>query len=1135
MALLVAADAPRPRGYRPRAPAPAPTRSIRFEQNVGQVADRVELFARGRDYAMGVAQGALLFQADGARPLEMRLRGASRAAATGEGPARERVHYVKGRDRSRWFRDVPTFARVRCDGVYPGIDLLCRGAGGDAAYDFVLAPGADPKAIEVEFPDAASALVDGELRVETVTGTYSHSAPIAFQGRRQGTVRVPVRVEWEGRGEGRYGFRVGHYEPAHPLIIDPTVRYATKLGGTAEDKAFDLATSPDYALIMTGFTQSVDFIGAVNSNSGARDAFITRVKEEGTEVDFTVFFGGSGEDYGRSVSVDKFANIYVTGHTTSSDFPLLNELSDSYKGGDSDFFVAKFDIDGSPVWSTLLGGPFEDVSAGIAATKDGEVYIYGHTESLDFPYTGAPAPLRPFAGRTEPELRENRPDAFLIKLDTEGGIAWWTYFGGIALEDGRRVAVGPGDDAFVTGFTVSNNFPVLSSDPNGPLQSALNGSSDVYVARFDAATGSLVYSTLYGGSGFDLVLTLDVDPDGVATIGGQTSSTDLPGADPGTYGGGSADGWAVQIGALGSTLGFAYYLGGSEFDRVKAIAVDYAGNVYATGDTQSDTDFPLENPLQPTFGGATSDSFLTKITSSGTVLYSSFLGGLGNEDNYAVIVDNRGTVYMAGASTGPFPSVSPIQQPHSSFDTYVAVIDFDEDKDGLPDLWERHPFTAINGDTVDLPALGADPLRKNVLVEISYMEGRRPSDQALDWVREAFANAPVDNPDGSTGITLLIRIKDQQAPTVDLLGDWNSLTETYYWSGDTEGITYFQEIRDHPVHGFTQGLAAVAHYCLFAKRIRYKDNSASGIARPGSLVDSVGNDFIVSLGYMGKAGIGTDREQAGTFMHELGHTLGLLHGGADGELNKPNYLSVMNYYFQFEGLGDPLAAVPDFDFSDTKLPDLDENALYEQVGLGGAPGTLDGRRTKIMAGFLEVVITNASGAIDWNGSGGDPETDTYALDLNGDLLPIPGVIPGSVFVGHNDWANLVYNGGAVGDLGTILFPPDPALGISIAPSELDSEASSRSGIPTPENLRAHALKRRIFVGWKPRPDQNRKEGLSFRIYRASDGAAKLLATTTQSQYMDRDVEDGTEYSYAVTLVNESGTEGFAATATATTK
>lgn len=369
----------------------------------------------------------------------------------------------------------------------------------------------------------------------------------------------------------------------------------------------------------------------------------------------------------------------------------------------------------------------------------------------------------------------------------------------------------------------------------------------------------------------------------------------------------------------------------------------------------------------------------------------------------------------------------------------------DTDGDALLDDWEENGID-YNGDGIidlDLPAMGADKNHKDIFVEIDYMvepgatgHSHKPTSAVLDIIIETFANAPVSNPDGVDGITIHIdagpttimdpttgatwgtRSKADALDHVDGLGTFSS--SGYDWSD-------FDDIKDDK---FSILRADVFHYCIFAHGIgALATQTSSGIARgiPSS-------DLIVSLGRW-PTSPGTTNQQAGTFIHELGHNLGLKHGGNDHENYKPNYLSVMNYSYQTNGLrigGND----GHFDYSRFQLPNLDENNLDEGAGISGVADAADyGTRFWDAVGTYSV-IDDINVAIDWNGDGDTVDNPVVAnLNDNTDGMGNPIL---SVLGNSNNWDEIVFNGGAVGSLGE-----DVLLPLITESNEIDFEKDSQ--------------------------------------------------------------------------------------------
>ena len=346
----------------------------------------------------------------------------------------------------------------------------------------------------------------------------------------------------------------------------------------------------------------------------------------------------------------------------------------------------------------------------------------------------------------------------------------------------------------------------------------------------------------------------------------------------------------------------------------------------------------------------------------------------------------------------------------------------DVDGDGLWNDWEINGYTAEDGSFVDLPAMGADPGHKDIFVEIDPMiaadHSHQPKPDAMAKIVEAFNNAPVSNPDGKNGIHLHIDYGPESEMNPVTHQKWgalsgsNSLPEQEnlgYGYTDAKGDyqyvwSAFDLIKKA---NFAKARATIFHYAIFAHHLSTELGDTSGIAR-----DSGPSDFIVSLGGWDN-NIGTVNEQAGTFMHELGHNLGLHHGGYDDILYKPNFLSVMNYLFQTRGL---LINGQDgnFDYSRFKLPILVEDMLSELTGLGGDPGTNHYGTLYHCINWRDIYFIN--NPIDWNCNNINSEPNVQQ-DINDD-----GNM-GSL-IGFDDWFNLQYAGGSIGALGALPEIPD---------------------------------------------------------------------------------------------------------------
>ena len=385
--------------------------------------------------------------------------------------------------------------------------------------------------------------------------------------------------------------------------------YSTYLGGSGIDLGEGIALDSDGNAYVTGNTFSPNFPTA-NPNrdaiGGGSDAFVTKLNPTGDGILYSTYLGGNNDDFGEDIAVDASGNAYVTGNTDSNNFIALAAFQDvvqnGYAGGASDAFVTKFAPNGSAiVYSTYLGGGIDDRGEGIAVDADGNVYVTGTTNSLDFP-TNAPF---------QSELGGFR-DAFISKLNPAGKtLVYSTYLGGDDRDEGFGIAVDSSGNAYVTGDTRSINFPTVNA-----LQPGLGGETDPFVTKFNAAGSALVYSTYLGGSDLDSGLAIAVDSFGNAYVAGGTNSTDFPTANPFLAAKvGSFDAFVAKLNSAGSTLRYSTFLGGTGEDIGRGIAVDATGNAYVTGNSLS-PNFPTIGPFQASCAGGVdgcADAFVAKI------------------------------------------------------------------------------------------------------------------------------------------------------------------------------------------------------------------------------------------------------------------------------------------------------------------------------------------------------------------------------------------------------------------------------------------------------------------------------------------------------------------------------------------
>lgn len=657
---------------------------LSFEANHGQAGQGVEFLARGHGYSILLASGgaALILQPTG-QPLILRIRliGAEPApAAAGLDLQRGVVNYLLGDDPTLWTTGVPTYGRVAYQGVYPDIDLVYYGAGGDLEYDFMVGPGADPGVIRFELDGADRIELDdaGDLLVWTADREVRLRRPVLYQdvnGARHevdggyALVTAPLGDDRDSRpsdvGLPQLGFSIGTYDPTLPLVIDPVLVYSTYLGGSGTDVGNGIAVDRDGNAYLAGETQSSNFPTASPfqaARAGGQDVFIAKFYADGSDLAYATYLGGSGGDYANGIAVDRDGHAYVIGTTSSTNFPTVGPVQEAYGGGSSDAFIAKLEGDGSGLaYATYLGGSADDEGYAIAVDDDGNAYVTGYTASANFPTA---RPLQ--AARGGPN------DAFVAKLNADGErMVYATYLGGSGGESGNGIAVDRDGRAHVTGETSSTNFPTAR-----PLQAALGGGKDAFVAKLDDDGNRLDYATYLGGAADDQGRSIAVDRDGRAYVAGTTESTSFPTVRPlqATNGGGK-DAFVAKLNDEGDRLAYSTHLGGSAADEGYGIAVDRGGNAYVVGKTAS-SNLPTQQPLQPTNGGG-EDAFVAKLNDDGTDLaYGTYLGGSGADSGRGIAADDDGNAYVAGQTASTNFTVSSPYQPANGggSDAFVARI-----------------------------------------------------------------------------------------------------------------------------------------------------------------------------------------------------------------------------------------------------------------------------------------------------------------------------------------------------------------------------------------------------------------------------------------------------------------------------
>ncbi len=657
----------------------------------------------GQQFSAQYGHDGVLFRAGPASlqvAFKNRSRFATLSSA-GAGPGR--LNVMRGRDPAGWATDLPTYSGLVYAGLYPGIDMRWVLTDQVLESQFIVAPGSDATAIRLQYSGRVRMRVEasGDLLLEVPGGAFREHAPEAYALR--GAVRTPVKARFRITGPREVSFEIGKYDRSSTLVIDPTLSYSTLLGGSGHSSATSVAADAAGNVYVAGWTESLNFpvtgglargsgidafvakftaantlayctyiggsgndqatgiavdgsgdavvVGSTTSTDlpmvsplqgslrGSRDAFVARLNSAGTALLFSTYLGGSGSDDAAAVALDSSGSIYVTGDTTSVDFPVAGAFQ-PHLAGQQNGYVTKLSSTGHALaYSTYLGGSNTDTAAAIAVDPAGNAYIAGTTLSSNFPVK---APII----STIP----GQESGFVAKLNSTGSaLVYSTYLGGsggttITPEGATGIAVDNTGAAYVTGVTSSTDFPVVNA-----YQASSPGGTHAFVAALNPAGGSLAFSTYFRGSSRDLATSIAVN--GALYVGGYTASTNFPvlnavqSANAGIY-----DAFFARFTTNG-TLVHSSYLGGNNIDSTDAIAVDQFGSIILAGHTLS-SNFPLVSPFQSA-NNSNYSAFLAKVSDTSGCTFAvspPSIAVASSASAGSVNVSEAGTCYWSASS-----------------------------------------------------------------------------------------------------------------------------------------------------------------------------------------------------------------------------------------------------------------------------------------------------------------------------------------------------------------------------------------------------------------------------------------------------------------------------------------------------
>jgi hypothetical protein len=661
------------------APAVMARLPLRFEANWGQAPSHVRYTAHAGSYTMQfTSKGATML--DGKRRVDLSLAGGNRAPKVeAVEPTQARTDYFIG-GREAWRTNIPSFHRVKYGSVYPGIDMVYYGNQSQLEYDFVVAPGADPRAIRMRFDGAKSVRISdsGDLVVDDLI----QKLPVIYQDN--------PRREIAGRyvmiGRNTVGVRVGEYDRSRQLVIDPVLMYSSYMGGTGADRinAMKLVGSKLY---VTGQTTNQDLGSTPDAYKtefiGTTDIFVAILDASpgaNYQLLYMTYLGGGNIDIANAIDVDASGFVYLTGQTNSTDFPLAGSSFQSTGATTNTCsFLIKLhptDAGTDALWygSYLGGDSGETIGKGIAVGPDGSAYIIGTTKADNFPFTANAYQQVLWGGQ----------DAFVARVDAFGTLVYATYIGGETLDDGRAIMLGANGLVYITASTLSDNFPMAGYS----AQPQRAGAQDVVVDVMDlnkSGEASLVYGTFYGGSGNEEVRGMAFDAQGQVVITGYTLSTDLPVTFDAMYSqsAGNGDAFVAVLNpsvAFGPGLKYSTYFGGTHGDVGYQVAAAKDGSIAVAGYTLS-PDLPVTPDATQSSWGNGTNLFIAKfrpgVVGKGALDYSTFMGSTALYLPTGMAFGGDGSLYVVGYAGGGFPLTDNARQGAffgGSSDGFIVVV-----------------------------------------------------------------------------------------------------------------------------------------------------------------------------------------------------------------------------------------------------------------------------------------------------------------------------------------------------------------------------------------------------------------------------------------------------------------------------
>jgi len=629
----------------------------------------------------------------------------SNLSVEGEERQQWNTSYFIGSNPAQWHTGVSNYEKIRVSNLYEGIDIVYYGDKNVLKYDMVIQPGTDPSKVHFYYEGAEGYNVnnDGDLEIYTPADTVIEKKPYSYQIINGDKREIDVIYKIINKNFNTIAFEVSSYDNRYPFIIDPELEYSTFLGSNGQVGGIEVDDTG--CVYITGYTISWDSPLTAGEYAGeSTEIFVVKFNPTGSGIIYSCLIGGENMDFGRGIKIDNDGNAFITGNSSSFDFPVTNQaynkkLSDYSR----DLVALKLNVSGdSLIYSTFIGPVTSNNPCSMDIDNLGNVYVFGKTStSIDyFPVTS--------------EAYDKNPnDIFLCKLNSTGtDLVYSTFFGGSDKEDYLGITVDESGNAYLTGVTYSPDFPVTDGSLNG-----ITPWSDGFVSKFNPSGSELVYSKFLYRSH---PRAITVDSYGNAYVTGCASPEFY--TTPGSYKtiiSGTEDVFVLKLSPSGSEILYSTFIGGSysnwQRDLGLGITVDNTGNAYITGFTDTQ-DFPTTpDAYNSSYGGGEYDAFIFKLNPDGSELsYSTYIGGEEIDMGRSIAVDENGSVFIAGTTDSwDFP-VTENAFDKELKDIFVCKLNFDTvhyTEENTPHLFllkpsYPNPFNTSTTISFILPASG---------------------------------------------------------------------------------------------------------------------------------------------------------------------------------------------------------------------------------------------------------------------------------------------------------------------------------------------------------------------------------------------------------------------------------------------